>query len=497
MLKRILKMLMAQGGGVGVTLLTRFLLPPIFLHSYGVARYGEWLVLTAAVSYLSTLDFGIATYASNELTMLRERNEMGKYRVLQASTLAMILILLLLGTVVCVGIGFLPLKELLHLRSTSGNEARLTAAFLGLQLMANILGGYYNNLFMVLRRTHRGTAWFHIRRLAGLLTAAVLAWRHSPFAMIALGQFLAILLVTIATMLDLRIRMKGLPMGFGGANWETAKSTLKPSGMFGLILAQTFLLFQIPVILLQTLLGPEVVVLFSICRTILGTARQLLTMVTTAIAPEITFSFGEGNMKQLLRIFHDSERLVFALIPVANVGAYLLAPLLLAIWLHKPNLFEPWTYALMALISATMSMREHKQYFQFSTNTHHRLAMIVFWGNIVMLAVSVPATMRFGLHGFMVTWLLSELTQMTLLYRENQKLFSHDATITLVPVAKLVTILALSVPISGMVLEYARRKPLVVDAAIGAAGILVLCIVSYVTFGLNTLQTKMLARVGR
>ncbi len=64
MLKRILKMLMAQGAAIAVTLTTQVLLPPIFLHSYGVARYGEWLVLSATITYLSTLNFGVTSYAS-------------------------------------------------------------------------------------------------------------------------------------------------------------------------------------------------------------------------------------------------------------------------------------------------------------------------------------------------------------------------------------------------------------------------------------------------
>jgi hypothetical protein len=79
--------------------------------------------------------------------------------------------------------------------------------------------------------------------------------------------------------------------------------------MFAMIFTQGFLIYQAPVILLQWILGPKIVVLFSISRTILATARQLLAFITNAIAPEITFSFAVQDMKKLLNIFITRKRL--------------------------------------------------------------------------------------------------------------------------------------------------------------------------------------------
>ncbi len=494
MLKRILKMLGAQGTSVGMALLTQYLLPPVFIKSYGIAKYGEWLALAAAISYLSSLNFGLTTYSSNQLTILRQRGDLEEYKRLQASTFAFLIVLVFAGVLICAGVGFLPLPALLHLTSMSRRTAGLTAAFLGLLVVVHILFGYYNNLFMVVQETHRGAMWANWRFFMPTVITIPLALRHASFPQIAFGQFLAALVIGLATVVDLKRRIGSLPLGLSGASWATAKSAFRPSGMFAMIFTQQFLLFQMPVIVLQRLLGPEIVVLFSICRTLLSTARRLLSMITFSIAPEITFSFGSGDMKKLLDIFHYSERLIFSLIPVANLGALLFSPVLLAIWLHKPELFEPGTYALMALISSAMSMREHKQYFQFSTNVHHRLAHIVFWGNLLMICVSIPATMRFGIHGFMVTWLVSETTQMALLYRENRKLFAGDSTITLIPVAKLAAVVGISLPLCMMVLEHARRRPLAVDGAIAAAATLVLCVVSWFVFGLNTVQERIWAK---
>lgn len=181
--------------------------------------------------------------------------------------------------------------------------------------------------------------------------------------------------------------MGRLPLGLHGANWKTATHSLKPSGFFAMLFEQQILTYQVPVNILQWILGPSVVVLFSTCRTVLSSARQVLSLITSAIAPEITFSFVNRDMKKMLYIFHHSEKIVFAGIPIANLGAFLFAPITVNLWLHRPELFEPSTYGIMVRVSAAISMKEHKQFFQFSTNTHRRPAMIVFCANLLMIGI--------------------------------------------------------------------------------------------------------------
>ena len=495
MFQRILKMLGAYGFSAGIALLGQFLLPPFFIHSYGIAKYGEWLVLSATLSYLSSLNFGITTYATNELTILRQRGDLEKYKCLQASTFALLLLLVSIGTILSAAVASLPLPTLLHLKTITRTTAGWIAFLLGLQTMSHIVGGYYNNLYMVIQETHRGTMWANLRYLAPILITAPLAFLHASFPIIAANQFAAVALVCVVSVFDLKRRLRGLPLDLSGASWPTAKAALRPSGLFAMVYTQQFLIFQVPAILLQRLLGPEIVVVFTICRTIFSAARRILSTITNAIAPEITFSFGSGDRQKLLDIFHSSERVVFSLIPVANLGAYLFSPLLLVIWLHKPNLFEEYTYVLMALVSAVMSMREHKQFFQFATNVHERLAHIVFWGNLLMIAASIPATLRFGLHGFLVTWLLSETIQMAILYWENRKLFQADPSITLIPVIKLAAFMAIALPLCMLLLDHTRNHSLATIGILAATATALLGLSCYFIFDLRTLRNRIAGRL--
>ena len=497
MIQRILKMFGALVTSMGLTVATQLLLPPAFLHSYGVTMYGEWIVLSGTLSYLATLNFGITTFASNELTMLHKRQQMREYRELQASTLALLLCMIAIGVALTSTVFLFPLARLLHLSTISTADVAWTAFFLGLQMMVNILAGYYNGLFMVVEKTHRGISWGNARAFGATCACFALVLFHMPFPVLALGQLITVVVITALSIVDLKAKLGGLPMGLVGANWVTAKATLKPSGMFAMIFAQQFLVFQVPVNMLQWILGPSAVVLFSTSRTILSSARQFLSPITNAVAPEVTFSFATRDMKKMLSIFHHSEKIVFAGIPVANLGAYLLAPILVRVWLHRPLLFDLHIYALMALISAAMSMRDHKQFFQFSTNTHKRLSIIVFFGNILMIAVSLPFTIRYGLIGFMWVWLVSEVAQMGFIYIENRKLFDHDPSITLVPVLKLGLVMLVSLPVCMELLHFAMQRSLAMVGAAAALGIAMLTAECYFVFGLKGVWLEFAKRLQR
>src|ERR1700685_1858178 len=107
MIQRILKMLGALGTSTFLTVVTQLLLPPAFLHYYGVTLYGEWIVLSGTLSYLSTLNFGITTYASNEWTMLPKRGDNEQYRKLQGSTLALLMFMMGIGIAIVTSVFFL------------------------------------------------------------------------------------------------------------------------------------------------------------------------------------------------------------------------------------------------------------------------------------------------------------------------------------------------------------------------------------------------------
>jgi len=114
-LTRIVKVMVALLTSNVVNLITKLLLPPIFLYIYGTTLYGEWLALSGAVAYLSTLNFGIQTYITQDLTVRYQRNDLERYHLQQSTSLRVLLGILGTAAVVCLVVFTLPVQNWLRL----------------------------------------------------------------------------------------------------------------------------------------------------------------------------------------------------------------------------------------------------------------------------------------------------------------------------------------------------------------------------------------------
>jgi len=65
---RLVKGFGANVIGQGLNVASKILLVPLFLQAWGTNVYGEWLVLSSFVAYLSLTDLGGQVYIVNRLT---------------------------------------------------------------------------------------------------------------------------------------------------------------------------------------------------------------------------------------------------------------------------------------------------------------------------------------------------------------------------------------------------------------------------------------------
>lgn len=496
-IQRIAKQFAASATSQVIIFGQQILLPPIFIHRYGVASYGEWLALSAAVAYLGTLNFGMQTYVNNELTMRYSRGEMAEYQVMQSTALRMLLGVALTAAALMSAVFFLPAQRWLHL-SLGHQVVSIAIFFLGLQVLATLPMNYFAGTFMVFGKAHRGTHWQNISRTMMVLTAIAMAWFHASFAAIAIGQFLMVVLYSALMLVDLR---RLAPDIFPTLRyWDTAMSRaiLGPSGYFFLIYSCNFLVYQLPVILIQRTLGPVVVVMFNVMRTIFSTMRQGLGVFTTSLGPEITNLYGRGEWASLKNLYSLSEKVLFALIPPLNVTALLLAPVLLRVWLHKPYLYSLTTYGIMAMVSCALSVKDHKFQFQISTNHHSWMARVSFVSYLIMVIISMLALRQFGLAGFLVVWLITEASQATYVLWLNARLLAPAGPVEKLPAIKMLALLPVGLA-AAIILELHIRynTTYLAQGAIAIAFGLALFGISAWVFHLKDVLHRFMARRAR
>jgi O-antigen/teichoic acid export membrane protein len=498
-LRRILQMLASFFTGQGVSIISQLLVPPFFLHRYanGIEVYGEWIALSAAVTYLGTLNYGIQTYANNQMTIFYNRGEVDAAKGVQASALR--LLLLIIGILGSAGAAvlFMPVSRWLNLKHVSPHAASITLYLLILQILLNMMLGLLTNSYMVVGKMHRGANWSNCQRLVAVLALSSCVWFRAAFPILALAQLSSMAFVSALVLIDVRRTAPILLPSLRYGSWKTVVAILKPSGHFGLLALSGFLTWQGPVLLIQKILGPSSVAVFALARVVFAMGRQGLAIISFSIGQEITHLIGQRNWTQLKRLYDLSERVVLLLIPLFSVGVLLLSPFLFTVWLHKRNLYAPSLCFMMALISAVMGIKEHKYQFQSSSNEHERLSRFTLVAYATMLLISAFLLKPFGVISFMFVWLAAEVAQTIYILRLNVQLFPREVKISMAPVVRLVGVLAVAFGIAAWPAFASIHWPLGTVVGVAVTITLLMSLASYYFFGLDEVRSVLQSRIRR
>jgi O-antigen/teichoic acid export membrane protein len=436
-LKSITKNLSAGFSSHFVSILQQFALTPLWLSRYGAAGFGEWITLSASVSYLGTLDFGIQTFVNQDLTVRYHRGDMESFHVQQSTALRMLLgMALTVGTLALVAL-VLPIEHWLKMDGSGSGPAvsaivvRGTVFVLALQVLSNIVFGFFTGQFMVLGKAYIGQYWSNAKNAAQIIFAIPCLLLHTSFMVVAIAQLSALLICMCGALFTLFRLGRDIFPTLRYWDGPSVSKILKPSGYFALIYSSNFLVYQVPMLILQRSVGPVSVAIFSVTRTIFSMTRNVMNSFTQAIGPEVTVLYARRDWPKLSRLYDYSERVVYALIPIANLGTLVLGPVLAKLWLRNPHMFVLNIFVLCASVSIVTSAKEHKFQFQFSTNTHRELGRFMFATYVALVALWLILIPRFGIMGLLGAWFAVELSQVLYIMYLNAKFFAHHAVLHL------------------------------------------------------------------
>jgi O-antigen/teichoic acid export membrane protein len=269
---------------------------------------------------------------------------------------------------------------------------------------------------------------------------------------------------------------------------------IKPSGHFGLIAMAGFLTWQGPIIVIQRVLGPSMVTLFSLVRVVFQMSRQILSMASNVIGQDITMLVGKADWSELRRLYDLSERVVLFLIPVVSIGSLLMCPFLFHIWLHDRIPYQPVLCIEMAIVSAVLGLKEHKTQFQSSSNEHEKLSTRIFIGYAIMLTISVFTMRAWGVAGFIVTWLVWEILQTAYVVHLNHKLFPVDAKIDNSLLQRFNIFIIAAFAITAFPAILSAHWPLPLSVAVALSTTLLLAVAAYFTFRMDDLRVLLMRR---
>ena len=489
-LKRILKLLGAFFMSQGVSTLSQLIVPPIFLRRYphGVEMYGEWIALTAAVSYLGTLNSGIQSYANNQMTLHYNRGEVKEAKTVQSSALRIMMFMFLVAGGFGAGILFVPVARWMGLRHISSATAALTLLLMILSLVTGWFFGFITNSYLMVGELHRGAVWQNVQRLAAMLAMAAFLWFRSSFPMLALTQFASMALFTVIVIVEMRFRAPVLVPSLRYGNMRDLLGVLKPSAYYMLYALGGFLCWQGPILLIQKILGPVAVAVYAITRAVFNMSRQGIVIFTQSVSQEHIELIARRSWKQLQRMYDLSERVVLFVNSAVTIGVLLACPFLFSVWLHRRGLYDPGICMTMAAISGVMALRHHKWSFQYLSNRHEGVAKFSIGVYAGMILVTALTLKMWGIEAYLAAWLVAELLICGFVIRQNQLLFPAEFRPSRAHLPRFAVLILSALAAAAWPVWHDGNWPLHRVAGLAVAATLTLLILGYFVFGLSDLR---------
>ena len=407
--KRVAYAFLAFFFGQGLGVLTALLLVPLYLLVWSPQLYGEWLALHSVAAYLSTLDFGVQTYAVNRLTQAYARGDLQGYRQIQHTAFAFYLLLALLGTFALLGFAhWAPIGSWLHISLADRSSVASIVVLLGVQFLwvmpASLVWTIYTTVGDLAK-----TQWVmngaNVLSLA--LTAATLVmWPR--LAAVAGAQLLAFVLVVTLVWRDVRKRYPDLAPGFAAARLGMIRPIVSQGLFFALIDLAVGATLQGSNLIVAGIAGTAALAVFVTTRTLANSVRQLVSLFVHSFSTNLT----------QLEALEDKQRLrlAFRLVLFATVAGCLAVSA--SLWFEGSSVFYIWTRGKLhmdiwllrmfllwlVLQSPWMAASAIPSY----TNKHRALAFSYLFSSVGGLLLGMALVPRFGLKGLPLAFILAE-----------------------------------------------------------------------------------------
>jgi O-antigen/teichoic acid export membrane protein len=331
---RLARSIGALGFAQAINIASNLMLVPLFLSAWKAEGYGEWIALSALVAYLAASDFGMNSAAINALLSAYSRRDMGRYRSLQASSMAFYLAVAL-GVTVAVGLICVcfPVAGWLGVSHIDNTTAAVVIWLLAGRLMWTMPAGQIWNIF---RSTgNLALAQWFVNGNALLLTAvtALVLVLHGGVMALAAWSWLPLLISSCCAWLAVRGRYPELLPRLREANVDDAKHLLRPSFWFGVMMLAAAICLNGPTVLVAHVLGGVAVAVLVTTRTLVNVVHQFVGILCAAIWPELTHLESVGEYS-LLRAANRMVTAVCMVVAISIGGT---------LWFQGNEVVRIWT----------------------------------------------------------------------------------------------------------------------------------------------------------
>lgn len=409
-LKRLTRGLAATLLQQVVTAAGNLVLVPVFLGHWGEQRYGEWLMLYAAVAYMTVVDFGMQMYVVNRLNQAYTRGDMHDYHRTLHSALRLSLAIsgVVVGLVV-IAFALMPVARWLEFVWIDEPEAALVGTLLGLQLLGAIPQGLINGVYRTLGEYPRGVMITNVQRALGFgLTALVVAIDGTPSG-VAAAQLVPLALAAAFVWWDLRRRHPEIRLGVREGSYTEARALLLPSLFFFLIQLSSGLILQGTTLVVGSVISVAAVVGFTTTRTLANLITQITFTVNATLWPDLTTLEAQGRYDTLRELQRIATKVVLALTLAATIFLVFCGEPLVRAWTRGKVAYDPTLTAVFLVYTLYLGFVNTTTMVLVAANQHRATAITLTLATAVGIALSIPAASWLGSAGVTAAMLVADV----------------------------------------------------------------------------------------
>jgi O-antigen/teichoic acid export membrane protein len=404
---RLLRGFGATSLGPVVTAVIQFGSVPLLLHSWGAAKYGDWLLLSAVPSYLALSDMGFGTASGSDMTMrVATGDRDGALQTYQSSWVLMTCVSVVMLVLASATVWWIPWQRWLNLSSVSSLQAATIMIVLGVYVIVGQQSGLAESGYRCDGNFAAGIFWLVVMRLVETLFATSVALLGGSLLSVALTYLLVRSLGSVGYALLLRQKSPWLSFGIRHARLQTIKDMAAPALGFLAMPIGDALTMQGFIVVIGASLGPVAVVVFSTCRTLSRINFQLMSVVAHALWPELSAAFGAGNISLARRLHRHASQAALGLSIIVGLLLWVAGPFLYHVWIRNAVTFDAVCFRVLLLAAIANSLWYGSSVVVMSTNAHHRIMFAYLAVCSISVGLAAVLIHPLGIVGAALTLLL-------------------------------------------------------------------------------------------
>jgi O-antigen/teichoic acid export membrane protein len=386
------------------------LLVPLFLHAWGANGYGQWLSLTAFVSYLSLLDLGGQNFIGN---LLAQEYVCGNVEMFRKHLSEGVSLFTLIALVVFAMLGIalsLPGLSLPGQNVPIGLDERLILLLMGASFLLSIPSGVYVTAYRATGLFARGTMVGNILRAVSLPCYVAILIVGLPPTIYAVGYLATGIIGTLVIIWDIQRQISVCRhIKLKLASIQTGRVYLGGSLYFWLLALANALNQQGVILILAASRSPTLVAIYATHRTISGIIGYVANLFQAPLWPELTFVHAQQNNEKLMRMSLLVVKMVVFLSGTVALGLWMFLPVIYPIWTGKNIQFHPILMAVLLIQAVLAAGWTTSGWALLASNQHRSLAYWTLANAGVTLAFAIILASKFGCLGVAFATLLGDV----------------------------------------------------------------------------------------